>query len=242
MGSVGHQPREGPTTVEGGVQVAEVGLGFPHPLELDMDIRSPRLGGEGGPPTSSVVATVKGRVKSGLLRQRADKEPKFGICDPNRGRGGEQRLTVGEGHEGKEAVEGEDRTERGSWDIRDGYLERGAIKLRSFGEADQKDCTPLNKIDIATCEVGTGFPFSFKFRNQVSGSKEGEETHTEGSPAGQVTRGIEVDEGSESDQVRDGEVSFRLKCLQVTANSFEATCQDWEICCCHRDLDSNPNI
>jgi hypothetical protein len=127
-------------------------------------------------------------------------------------------------------------------DIRDGYLEGGAIELRSFGKADQKDCTPLNKIDIATREVGTGFPFSFKLRNQVSRSKEGEETHTEGSPAGQVTRGIEVDEGSEVDQVCDGEVSFQLRCLQVAANSFEATCQGREICRCHRDLDSNPNI
>jgi hypothetical protein len=117
------------------------------------------------------MTTVKGMVKSGLLRQHADKEPKFGIRDPIRGRGGEQRLTIREGHEGEEAAEGMDRTERGSWDIQDGYLERGAIKLRSFGEVDQKDCTPLNKIDIATCEVGTGFPFSFKFRNQVSGSK-----------------------------------------------------------------------
>jgi hypothetical protein len=122
-------------------------------------------------------------------------------------------LTIWEGHEGKEAAEGENRTERGSWDIQDGYLERGAIKLQGFGEADQKDCTPLNKIDIATCEVGTGFPFSFKLRNQVSGSKEEEETHTECSPANQVTRGIEVDEGSKGDQVHNSEVSFRLKCL-----------------------------
>jgi hypothetical protein len=211
-------------TVEGGAQVAEVGLGFPHPLELDMDICGPRLGGKGGPPTFSAVATIKGRVKSGFLCQCADKEPKFGIRDPIRGRGGKQRLTIGEGHEGEEVAEGEDRTERGSWNIRDGYLERGAIKLRSFGEADRKDCTPLNKIDIAMCEVGTGFPFSFKFRNQVSGSKEGEETHTEGTPAGQVMRGIEVDKRLEGDQVHDGEVSFQLRCLQVMANSFEATC------------------
>jgi hypothetical protein len=88
------------------------------------------------PPTSSAVATVKGRVQSGLLRQRANKEPKFVIRDPICGRGGEQRLTVGEGHEGEEAVEGKDGTERGSWDIWDGYLERGAIKLQSFGEVD----------------------------------------------------------------------------------------------------------
>jgi hypothetical protein len=187
------------------------------------------------------MATVKGRVKSGLLCQHADKEPKFGIHDPIHGQGGDQRLTVRERHKGEEAAEGEDRTKRRSWDIRDGYLERGAIKLQSFGEADQKDCTLLNKIDIATCEVGTGFLFSFKFRNQVSGLKKGEETHTEGSPAGQVTRGIEVDKGLEGDQVRDGEVSFRLRCLQVKANSFEATCQGQEICRCHRDLDSNPN-
>jgi hypothetical protein len=87
--------------------------------------------------------------------------------------------------------------------------------LQSFGEADSKDCTLLNKIDIATCEVGTRFPFSFKLRNQVSRLKEGEETHTEGSPAGQVMKGIEVDKGLEGDQVHDGEVSFRLRCLQV---------------------------
>jgi hypothetical protein len=130
-------------------------------------------------------------------------------------------LTVWEGHEGKKAAEGEDGTERGSWDIWDGYLERGAIKLQSFGEVERKDCTPLNKIDIATHEVGPGFPFSFKLRNQVSGLKEGEETHTEGSQVVQVTRGIEVDKGSEGDQVCNSEVSFLLRCLQVTANSFE---------------------
>jgi hypothetical protein len=81
-------------------------------------------------------------------------------------------LIIWEGHKYEKAAEGEDGTERGSWDIRDGYLE-GAIKLQSFDEADRKNCTPLNKIDIATCEVGTRFPFSFKLRNQVSGSKEG---------------------------------------------------------------------
>jgi hypothetical protein len=59
---------------------------------------------------------------------------------------------------------------------------------------------------------------------------------------GQVTRGIEVDEGLEGYQVCDGEVSFWLRCLQVTANSFEATCQGREICCCYRGLDSNPNL
>jgi hypothetical protein len=188
------------------------------------------------------VAIVKGKVKSGLLCQSVDKEPKFGIRDLIRGRGEEQRLTIWEGHEGEEAVEGKNGTERGSWDIWDGYLERGAIKLQSFGEVDQKDCTPLNKIDITTCEMGTGFLFSFKLRNQVSRSKEGEETHTEGSPAGQVTREIEVDKKSEDDQVHDGEVSFQLKCLQVTANSFKIMCQGREICRCHRGLDSNPNI
>jgi hypothetical protein len=188
------------------------------------------------------MATVKGRVKASLLCQCADKELKFGIHDPICGQGGEQRLTVWEGHEGEEAAEGEDGAERGSWDIRDGYLEGRAIELRSFGDADRKDCTPLNKIDITTHEVGTGFPFSFKLRNQISGSKKGEETHAEGGPAGQVTRGIEIDEGSEGDQVLNSEVSFRLRCLQVTANSFEAMHQGWEICCYHRDLDSNPNI
>jgi hypothetical protein len=49
--------------------------------------------------------------------------------------------------------------------------------------------TLLNKIDIATREVGTGFPFSFKLRNQVSGSKKGEKTHTEGRPSYKGTRG-----------------------------------------------------
>jgi hypothetical protein len=36
-------------------------------------------------------------------------------------------------------------------------------------------------------------------------------------------RGIEVDKGLKGDQVCNNEVSFRLRCLQVTANSFKAT-------------------
>jgi hypothetical protein len=121
-------------------------------------------------------------------------------------------------------------------------LEGGAIELRSFGEADRKDCTPLNKIDIATREVGTKFPRSFKLRNQVTGSKEGEETHAESGPSGKDTRGMEVDEGPELDQIRDGEVSLRFRSLETSPNSFEATSQGREICRCHRDLDSDSNV
>jgi hypothetical protein len=43
-----------------------------------MEIRGPRLRGKGAPPTSSAVATVKGRVEAGLLCQRANKKLKFG--------------------------------------------------------------------------------------------------------------------------------------------------------------------
>jgi hypothetical protein len=63
------------------------------------------------------MATVKGRVKASLLHQCANKEPKFGILDPIHGQDGEQQLIIWEGHEG------EDGTERGSWDIQDRYLE-----------------------------------------------------------------------------------------------------------------------
>ena len=97
-------------------------------------------------------------------------------------------------------------------------------------------------MDIATREVGTWFPSSFKLRNQISGSKEGEETHTECGPEGKDTRGTEVDEGPELDQMFDGEVGFGSRRREATPNSFEATSQGREICCRHRDLDSDPNV
>ncbi len=45
-----------------------------------------------------------------------------------------------------------------------------------------------------------------------------------------------------NDQIRDGEVSLRLRCLETSLNSFEATSQGREICRCHRDLDSDSNV
>jgi hypothetical protein len=57
-----------------------------------------------------------------------------------------------------------------------------------------------------------------------------EETHTESEPLGKVTRGVQINEGTEMDQVVEGEVSFGLRGLQAALNSREATCQGREIC------------
>jgi hypothetical protein len=40
-----------------------------------------------------------------------------------------------------------------------------------------KRSSPLNKMDITTCKVGTGIPLSFKLWNKVCGSKKAKETH-----------------------------------------------------------------
>ena len=98
----------------------------------------------------------------------------------------------------------------------------------SFGETDAKDCTPLNKTEVATCEMGAGFPSSFRLRNQISGSQEGEETHAEGGPEGKVFGKLEVDMGTKSDEEVDGEVGLALWSAKVSANASQAPCQGRE--------------
>jgi hypothetical protein len=59
-------------------------------------------------------------------------------------------------------------------------------------------------------EVGTRLPSSLKLRNQVPGSEKAEETHAESRPLGKVMRGVQVYEGTETDQVVESEVSLGL--------------------------------
>jgi hypothetical protein len=188
------------------------------------------------------MAAVKGRVEAHLGCQGANEDAEVGVRDPLVGRKGKQRVGLGGFDDGEEAAKGSNGAKHGARDGGDGDFDGRAIELASFGEAERKDGTPLNKMDVATREVGTGFPSSFKLRNQVAGSKEGEETHAESGPLGKVTRGMEVDEGPERDQVVEGEVSLRLRGPQVSANSREASSQGRELCLAHREFDSNHDV
>ena len=98
----------------------------------------------------------------------------------------------------------------------------------SFGETETKDCTPLNKMNIAACKADSWFPSIFKFWNQVSRSKEGEETHTERGPEGQLFRDMEVGISSDREEDCKGDLTLASRDrVTYSPDSFEAPSEGW---------------
>jgi hypothetical protein len=188
------------------------------------------------------VATKGLGIEAASGSKGSDEVPEVGVRHPGvlcKGKKG--RILFG-GKNGEEAAESCDGAENGPRNVRDRNFDGRAIELRSFGEAEVKDRTPLTKTDIATRKVGTGFPSSFKLRNQISGSKHGEETHTESCPEGKDSWGMEVGEGPKTDQQRDGEVGLRFRTLACSPNSFEAKSQSRIGPSAHGNLDPDGNV
>jgi hypothetical protein len=118
------------------MEVAEVGIGLPLTLELDVEVRSSGLRSKSGTPATCTMASIKGRVEPIFQGKGSDKDPEVGIGNPLGGGKGKQRLRGGDGNNSKEVAEGRDGTKGGARDIRDGDLDRRAIKLASFGVAE----------------------------------------------------------------------------------------------------------
>ena len=101
----------------------------------------------------------------------------------------------------------------------------------SFGETETKDCTPLNKMNIAARKADSWFPSIFKFWNQVSRSKEGEETHTERGPEGQFFRDMEVGNFSDSKEDCKGNLTLASRDRGAdSTDSFETPSKGWVNC------------
>ena len=153
--------------INGEMKVAQEGIRLPQSLELDMVVRPARGGRKRCTTAAAAVATEFVGVEAAFRCKSFDEREQFRVRDP---------LFFGVREEGggglgwrndKEAAEGRDRAKEGAWDIGNGDFDGRAIKLTRFGETDANDCTPLNKTEVATCEVpgfqapldfGTKFP------------------------------------------------------------------------------------